>query len=61
MWNELQIIEHIGGTPFFEGRAFPEWVGAALGCAMTVEMYEDRKAREHDSEYFPGKLDIVST
>jgi Chlorophyll A-B binding protein len=60
MWQDLHVVDNLGATPFFEGRAFPEFVGAAFGLPMALELYGEQFEESHreDNSYFPGNLDL---
>ena len=60
MWNDLHIVDNLGATPFFEGRAFPEFVGASVGLPAALELYGEQVEQDHrgDKSYFPGQLDL---
>lgn len=56
MWQDLDVVNTLGASPFFEDRVFPEFVGAAVGLPASLELYGMKKEAQNDSEYFPGNL-----
>jgi hypothetical protein len=60
MWSDFHVVENIGATPFFEGRTFPQFVGAAVGLPAALELYGEQVEEEHrdDKSFFPGNLDL---
>lgn len=60
MWSDLHVVDTVGATPFFENRAFPEFVGAMVGLPAALELYGERVEEEHadDATFFPGQLDL---
>jgi Chlorophyll A-B binding protein len=60
LWSDLHVVDNLGATPFFEGRAFPEFLGACVGLPAALELYAERVEEEHvgDKSYFPGQLDL---
>lgn len=60
MWSDLHVVDTMGATPFFENRAFPEFVGAMVGLPASLELYGERVEEKHanDANFFPGQLDL---
>lgn len=59
----MEVVNNIGAAPFFENRAFPEFVGMAVGLPAALELYGMRKTEnENGNDYadddFPGNLGI---
>jgi len=60
MWSDLHVADNVGAAPFFENRAFPEFLGACVGLPASLELYGERVEEEHsdDATFFPGQLDL---
>ena len=46
-WSDLNVIDTLGATPFFEGRTFPQFLGALVGLPAALELYGEKVEQDH--------------
>jgi len=51
MASDFQVMDALGFSDYFEGRAFPELMGALVGLPMAVELYSDKIEEDHANHY----------
>lgn len=58
-WSDLNVVDAVGATQFFEGRAFPEFLGALIGLPAALELYGEKVEEDHASYYHDNTNNTV--